>query len=80
MAIEGKDRKAFYQMQVLADSAFIFLVVKLKVQKAKVLIRVCGLIIWEWCMNKNQKAPLLLGQSVLNRLGRVLKVTYKERK
>ena len=35
MAIEGKDRKAFYQMQVLADSAFIFLVVKLKVQKAK---------------------------------------------
>lgn len=37
---------------------------------------------------KNQKAPLLLGQSVLNRLGkieidngkRVLKVTYKERK
>jgi len=37
---------------------------------------------------KNQKAPLLLGQSVLSRLGkieidngkRVLKVTYKERK
>ena len=76
MAIEGKDRKAFYQMQVLADSAFIFLVVKLKVQKAKSIDK--GM--WEWCMNKNQKAPLLLGQSVLNRLGRVLKVTYKERK
>lgn len=35
MVIDGRDRKAFYQMQALADSAFVPLVVKLKVQKAK---------------------------------------------
>lgn len=35
MVIDGRDRKAFYQMQALADLAFIPLVVKLKVQKAK---------------------------------------------